>query len=78
MNREQILGILYDLSLTIGSEVRLDSLLKKTLLRLLFHTSFPVGVVFGAEENASAAEDKELYESRGEWELRSFDVPVRL
>jgi hypothetical protein len=29
-------------------------------------------------ENDSAAEDKELYESRGEWELRSFDVPGRL
>jgi len=41
MNREQILGILYDLSLTIGGELDLDSLLTRTLQRLLFHTSFP-------------------------------------
>ena len=45
MNREQILGILYDLSLTIGGELDLDSLLTRTLQRLLFHTSFPAAVV---------------------------------
>ncbi len=45
MNREQILGILYDLSLTIGGELNLDSLLTKTLQRLLFHTSFPAALV---------------------------------
>lgn len=47
MNREQILGVLYDLSLTIGGEIHLDSLYRNTVLRLLFHTSFPVGVVLG-------------------------------
>ncbi len=45
MNREHILGILYDLSLTIGSEQNVRSLLRKTLQRLLFHTAFPAGVV---------------------------------
>ena len=45
MNREQILGILYDLSLTIGGELDLDSLLTRTLQRLLFHTSFPAAVI---------------------------------
>lgn len=45
MNREQILSILYDLSLTIGGELRLDALFRKTLQRLLFHTSFPAAVV---------------------------------
>jgi hypothetical protein len=45
MNREQILSVLYDLSLTIGGEVGVDSLLRKTLQRLLFHTSFPAAVV---------------------------------
>ena len=45
MNREQILSVLYDLSLTIGGEVDVLSLLRKTLQRLLFHTSFPAGVV---------------------------------
>ncbi len=47
---------------------------ERTILRTLCERR----CVFGAGENASAAEDKELYESRGEWELRSFDVPVRL
>ena len=46
MNRELVLSILYDLALTIGAELRLDSLLRKTLQRLLYHTSFPAGVVF--------------------------------
>ena len=45
MNRERILGILYDLSLTIGGALDLDSLLTRTLQRLLFHTSFPVAII---------------------------------
>ena len=69
MNREQILGILYDLSLTIGSEVHLDSLLKKTLLRLLFHTSFPVGVVFGAQENGEFGASAKLEAAVGDYLL---------
>lgn len=45
MNRELVLAILYDLTLTIGSEIRLKSLLTKVLQRFLYHTGFPVGVV---------------------------------
>ena len=45
MNREQILAILYDLALAIGSETHLDALLRRAVQRLLFHTSFPAGVV---------------------------------
>jgi len=45
MKREQILSILYDLSLAIGAEVRVEALLRATLQRLLRHTGFPVGVV---------------------------------
>ena len=45
MNRERILTVLYDLALAIGNEVHLAPLLTRTLQRLLFHTSFPVGVV---------------------------------
>jgi hypothetical protein len=48
VNREQILAVLYDLTLTIGGEVKVDALLTKVLQRLLFHTSFPAGVVMGA------------------------------
>lgn len=83
MNREQILSILYDLSLTIGGEIRLDSLLKKTLQRLLFHTSYPAGVVFGALESGefgvsarleAAIGDYLLVEHRGE----HFNLPAGL
>jgi len=45
MKREHILSLLYDLTLTIGGEVRLDALLTKVLQRLLFHTAFPAGVM---------------------------------
>ena len=40
-----ILPVLYDLSLTIGSEIRLHPLLQRTLQRLLYHTSFSAGFV---------------------------------
>jgi len=45
MNREHILSVLYDLTLTIGGEVRLDALLTKVLQHLLHNTSFPAGLV---------------------------------
>ncbi|HPT49075.1 MAG TPA: response regulator [Accumulibacter sp.] len=45
MERERILTVLYDLALVIGGEVDLGALLTRTLQRLLFHTSFPAGVV---------------------------------
>jgi len=47
VNREQILAVLYDLTLTIGGEVKVQALLTRVLQRLLFHTSFPTGVVVG-------------------------------
>src|SRR5512143_244736 len=46
MNREQIMSVLYDITLVIGGEVRVKPLLTKTLLRLLYHTSFPTGLIF--------------------------------
>ncbi len=45
MNREHIIAVLYDLALVIGSEVRVKPLLTRTLQRLLYHTSFPTGLV---------------------------------
>jgi diguanylate cyclase (GGDEF)-like protein/PAS domain S-box-containing protein len=45
MNREHILSVLYDMTLTIGGEGRLNVLLTKVLQRFLYHTSFPVGLV---------------------------------
>ncbi|TCJ12228.1 PAS domain S-box protein [Parasulfuritortus cantonensis] len=46
MNREHILSVLYDIGLVIGGEVSIKPLLTKTLQRLLYHTSFPTGLVF--------------------------------
>ncbi|MFZ2269368.1 MAG: PAS domain-containing protein [Azonexus sp.] len=83
MNREQILSILYDLSLTISSEIRLDSLLKKTLQRLLFHTSFPVGVVFADQENGEFGISARLEAAIGDYLLvercgEQFNLPAGL
>jgi diguanylate cyclase (GGDEF)-like protein len=44
LNRQHALAILYDLALTIGSEVSVEPLLTRTLQRLMYHTGFPVGV----------------------------------
>lgn len=84
MNRERILAILYDLVMVIGGEVRLQPLLTKTLQRLLYHTSFPVGAVFLkvtplAEGQAEAhldmvIGDHQLSESIG----RTFSLPGAL
>jgi signal transduction histidine kinase len=45
INDIQALSVLYDLALVIGSEVKLENLLTKTLQRLLYHTGFPAGLV---------------------------------
>ena len=45
MPQQQILPVLYDLSVTIGGEIKLKSLLTRTLQRLLYHTSFSAGLV---------------------------------
>ena len=45
MNREHVLSVLYDLTLAVGSEVRLEALLVRVLQRLLYHTAFPAGMV---------------------------------
>ncbi|MBI5431002.1 MAG: EAL domain-containing protein [Nitrosomonadales bacterium] len=45
MARDEILPVLYDFAVTIGSETSLHPLLTRTLQRLLFYTSFPAGFV---------------------------------
>jgi diguanylate cyclase (GGDEF)-like protein/PAS domain S-box-containing protein len=45
MPHQHILPVLYDLSVTIGGELKLKALLTKTLQRLLYHTSFSAGFV---------------------------------
>jgi diguanylate cyclase (GGDEF)-like protein/PAS domain S-box-containing protein len=45
MPHQHFLPVLYDLSVTIGGELKLKALLTKTLQRLLHHTSFTAGFV---------------------------------
>ncbi len=45
MQPRDILPVLYDLSVTIGSEIKLHVLLQRTLQRLLYHTSYSAGFV---------------------------------
>jgi signal transduction histidine kinase len=44
VNSVQALAVLYDVALTIGSEVTLNAQLERTLQRLLYHTGLPVGI----------------------------------
>lgn len=75
MNREQILSILYEMAIVIGGETRVQPLLTKTLQRLLFHTSFPCGMVLLYPERALPADqtgacaDIRLETSIGDYEL---------
>lgn len=43
--QERILTILYDLAMVIGREDHVKPLLTKTLLRFIYHTAFPCGLV---------------------------------
>jgi PAS domain S-box-containing protein len=70
MNREQILSVLYDLSLSIGSEVRVDRLLIRVMQRFLFHTSFPVGIALSVAEPGLAAGEAVLAAAIGDHLLR--------
>ena len=45
MERDEILPVLYDLIVTIGSETSLKPLLTRTLQRLLYHTSYSAGII---------------------------------
>ena len=75
-SQEQLLSILYDLSQTISSEVRLQPLLKKVLQRIMYHTGFPCGFIVSdeGEDDKSggrrlqiAIGDRKLLSSRGEF-----------
>ncbi|MBS1145341.1 MAG: hypothetical protein H6R14_2747 [Proteobacteria bacterium] len=83
MNRELVLSVLYDLSLTIGGEVSVDSLLRKTLQRLLFHTSFPAGVVLSDPSASAQGVSVTLASSVGDYLLAerhgtTFELPPGL
>jgi signal transduction histidine kinase len=48
----QALVVLYDLALTIGSEVTLPELLSRTVQRLLYHTGFPAGLMLSPPDES--------------------------
>jgi PAS domain S-box-containing protein len=71
MNREQILAILYEMAMVIGGEVNLRPLLTKTLQRLMYHTSFPAGMIFldAGEKRDSGRVEVRLELAIGDFEL---------
>ena len=77
MNREHVLSVLYDLTLTVGSEVRLDALLVRVLQRLMYHTSFPVGLVFLDLDLAPPGTRGRLVAAIGDHALSGQQGPVR-
>lgn len=75
MKREQILAILYEMAIVIGGEIRLEQLLTKTLQRLLFHTSFPCGMVFlDTQQILSPEYDREMADVRLEISIGDFEL----
>lgn len=72
MNHEQqILTILYSITMAIGGEVSVKPLLNKTLQQLLYHTSFPAGLVFLdlPPDNSAATVAVKLEAVVGDYEL---------
>ena len=68
MNREHIPYVLYDLTLAIGSEVRLEAMLVKTLQRLLFHTP----VVYAFIVASALYHDRIWYPLKGKPVVRDY------
>ncbi|HLY96811.1 MAG: HD-GYP domain-containing protein, partial [Sideroxydans sp.] len=86
MNHEQqILTILYEMAMAIGSEVSVRPLLTRTLQQLLYHTSFPAGVVFldMSPDTGAASVEARLEVVIGDFELgeragRTLMLPAAL
>jgi PAS domain S-box-containing protein/putative nucleotidyltransferase with HDIG domain len=73
MDREQIMSVLYDITLVIGGEVKLRPLLTKTLQRLLYHTSYPTGLVFlEVPESTNGVVEVPLYVAIGDFGFASL------
>jgi PAS domain S-box-containing protein len=72
VNAELITAVLYDMALVVGGELTLRPLLVKTLQRLMYHTSFPVGMVLLGAPRAGPAEDE--IETRLEVAIGDFEL----
>lgn len=66
LSQEHIIAILYDLSQTISSEVKLTPLLKKLLQRLMYHTSYSCGFILKSETLSDGSEKQYLQISIGD------------
>ena len=64
--QEQLLAILYDLSQTINSEIRLQPLLKKFLQRMMYHTGYSSGLVISQKKNLDGSISSQLNISIGD------------
>lgn len=75
MDRENILAILYDLAVVMGGEVNLKPMLTKTLQRLLYHTSFPCGMILLdiQKQTGDGNIEARLTLSIGDYELASYN-----
>lgn len=72
MEQENILPVLYDLVVTIGSEISLKPLLTRTLQRLLYHTSFSAGFI--CLDVPSCQKDSGLIEVKLDAVVGDFDL----
>ncbi|MBI4807936.1 MAG: PAS domain S-box protein [Nitrosomonadales bacterium] len=87
MEHSYILSILYEMALVIGGEVSVKPLLNKVLQRLLYHTSFPAGLVCmqvpSGEADAAGLIEIRIDAAVGDYELaglvgQTIRLPVRL
>jgi PAS domain S-box-containing protein len=72
VNPEHITAVLYDMALVVGGEVTLRPLLVKTLQRLMYHTSFPVGMVLLGTARPGARVDE--VEARLELAIGDYEL----
>lgn len=85
MNREHVMSVLYDITMVIGGEISVRPLLIKTLQRLLYHTSYPTGLLFldlpSADENGRVQAHLEV--AIGDFELagmvgQTLELPAQM
>ncbi|MDH5657006.1 MAG: hypothetical protein OEZ34_13915, partial [Spirochaetia bacterium] len=80
MKQENILHILYDLSITIASEDQHELLLKKVLMRMMQHTAFSTGMIFRYDPENS--DETILMASIGDHRIKNYagkylDIPEK-
>ncbi|MBD9355249.1 putative bifunctional diguanylate cyclase/phosphodiesterase [Methylomonas albis] len=83
MKHDDVIPILYELAITIGSEVSLAPLLTRTLQRFLYFTSFPVGLICldlpSAQDDDGAYLSVKMNTAIGDYKLiRHIGEQVRL